>query len=241
MSASAESPLRSIVTGGAGTLGRGVIRALENRGDRVLCLDRAVPEGDSDNFVPLDVTDAGSVAAAMETAQQRLGGLDVLVHAAGILKSGAFLDVSDQDMAEHLEINLMGAFRVAQAAARMMKGHGGRIVLLTSIHGQVGIADRAAYAASKGGVAALARVMAVELAPHRIRVNVLAPGAVDGGMMPDPHTRSGWVNATPSRRVAHIEEIARVAAMLTSADASFITGQIIAVDGGASTLRRFPD
>ena len=144
-------------------------------------------------------------------------------------------------MDEHLRINVMGAFRVAQAASReMIATGGGRIVMVTSIHGQIGVPGRGAYAASKGAVAAMARVMAVELARHRIRVNVLAPGAVDGGMTPDPTSRIGWVAATPSGRVAHLDEIARVAVTLTSEDLSFINGQVIAVDGGASTLRVFP-
>ncbi len=121
----------------------------------------------------------------------------------------------------------------------MMVKNGGRIVLVTSIHGQVGVHGRAAYAASKGGIASMARVMAAELAHHRIRVNVLAPGAVDGGMLPDPKARQGWVEATPSNRVAYLQEVASVAVMLTSEDASFVNGQVVAVDGGVSTVRQF--
>ncbi|QDL94927.1 SDR family oxidoreductase (plasmid) [Paroceanicella profunda] len=238
MSASPEGGLRTLVTGGAGALGQGIVRALEGRGDRVICLDRTAPAEGA--HICADLADPGSVQAAMAEVAARFGGLDVLVHTAGILRPAAFLDISEGDMRAHLDVNVMGALRVCQPAARMMIGSGGgRIVLVTSIHGQVGVPERGAYAASKGAVAALARVMAVELAQHRIRVNVLAPGAVNAGMTPDPATRGGWVAATPSKRVAHMEEIARVAAMLTSEDASFINGQIIAVDGGASTLRVF--
>lgn len=239
MSKALQKPLRSIVTGGAGAVGQGVIRALERRGDQVICLDQAEPDTAAAGYIHMDVADSGSVVAAMEEARQRLGGLDVLVHAAGILRPAAFLDILEEDMAAHLDVNLMGAFRVSQSAARMMVDHGGRILLITSIHGQIGVPERGAYAASKGGIASLARVMAAELARHRIRVNVLAPGAIDGGMVPDPTTRTGWVAATPSQRVAHLEEVATIATMLTSDASSFVNGQIISIDGGASTLRIF--
>lgn len=231
---------RSIVVGGAGHLGAEILRLLRERGDRVLCLDRVAPETVPSDFIPLDVTDAESTRAAIATAEARLGRLDVLIHTVGLLRTNAFLEISADEMREHLNVNLMGAFHVAQAVAEKMKDRGGRIVLVTSIHGQVGVPNRGAYAASKGGVAALARVMAAELAKYRIRVNVLAPGALEGGMTPDPCTRSGWTAATPSCRVAQVEEAARAAAMLSSDEASFINGQIVAVDGGASTLRLIP-
>ncbi len=232
--------VRSIVVGGAGHLGAEILRLLRKRGDRVLCLDRVAPDTAPSDFIPLDVTDAESTRAAIATAEARLGRLDVLIHTVGLLRTNAFLEISADEMREHLNVNLMGAFHVAQAVAEKMKDRGGRIVLVTSIHGQVGVPNRGAYAASKGGVAALARVMAAELAKYRIRVNVLAPGALEGGMTPDPCTRSGWTAATPSRRVAQVEEAARAAAMLSSDEASFINGQIVAVDGGASTLRLIP-
>lgn len=231
---------RSLVVGGAGNLGAEIMRLLRARGDRVLCLDRVAPESEPSDFVRLDVTDADSTRAAITKAEARLGGLDVLIYTAGLLRTKAFLEISAEEMREHLDVNLMGAFHVAQTVARRMKDRGGKIVLVTSIHGQVGVPNRGAYAASKGGVAALARVMAAELARYRIRVNVLAPGALEGGMTPDPCSRSGWTAATPSRRVAYVEEAARAAAMLSSDEASFINGQIVAVDGGASTLRLIP-
>lgn len=229
--------LKSMVCGGSGVLGAAVIQALQDRGDQVVCLDLVRPVPADVHFIKTDLTDQASVDAAMAEVGGILGGLDVLVHAAGIIKGTPFLQMTADDLVRHLNVNLVGAFRMAQPAADMMLDRGGRILFLTSIHGQVGVPGRAAYAASKGGVASMARVMAAELAHHKIRVNVLAPGAVDGGMMPDPTTASGWVAATPSQRVAHVEEVARVACMLTSDDSSFINGQVIALDGGASTLR----
>ncbi len=229
----------SIVTGSAGTLGAAVMRALTKRGDRVIGLDRLVPETSSATSLPVELTDAASVRAAVDQAAEMLGQIDVLVHAAGIMRVSSFMQTTEGDLEKQLDVNLMGAFRVCQAVAARMLGTGGRILIMTSVHGQVGVPGRAAYAASKGALAALGRVMAAELAPHRIRVNMLAPGAVDGGLQPTASSRDHWVAATPSQRVAQPDEVARFAAMLTSDDASFINGQTIAIDGGASTLKAF--
>lgn len=232
--------LRSIVTGGSGALGRATISAMQARGDRVVCLDQREPEDSTVDFVKVDVSSRGSVNSALEDAVRILGGIDTLVHAAGIMKTASFLDLNELDFKQLIDVNLMGTFRVAQQTCQHMKDNGGgRIVLMTSIHGQIGVPGRSAYAAAKGGIASLARVMAAELAEHRIRVNVLAPGAVAGGMLVDPRSREGWITATPSNRVAYLEEVAGVATLLTSKDASFVNGQIIAVDGGASTVRPF--
>lgn len=230
---------KTIVTGGAGALGGSIISALLERGDQVVCLDRNPPNQADIPFFKVDIADGSSVRTAFDLASSELDGLDNLIHAAGIIRTSAFLDLEESEFEELLAVNLMGAFRVAQTASKMMLKSGGRIVLITSIHGQIGVHGRCAYAASKGGVASMARVMAAELSHWRIRVNVLAPGAVDGGMIPDPNSRQGWIKATPSGRVAYLEEIAGVAMMLTSEDASFVNGQIVAVDGGVSTVRQF--
>lgn len=231
--------LGSIVTGGAGAIGGAVVKALRSRGDKVVCLDLQPPECRDVPFIKVDVSNRASVDAALEEASSELGSIDTLIHAAGIIKTTKFFELDEVDFRQIIDVNLLGAFRVAQQTCRHMKQRGGRIVLVTSIHGQVGVPGRSAYASAKGGIASLARVMAAEMAEHRIRVNVLAPGAVDGGMRADPQSRAGWVAATPSNRVAYLDEIAGVAAMLTSENASFVTGQIVAVDGGVSTVRDF--
>ncbi len=231
--------LRSVVTGGAGAVGNAIIDAMKVRGDDVVCLDIRKPERTDVAYIEVDVSDRSSVNEALNEAVTRLGSLDNLVHSAGIIKTARFCELDEQEFRSVLDVNLLGAFRVAQQAAYHMSGCGGRIVMVTSIHGQIGVPGRGAYAAAKGGIASMARVMAAELAERRIRVNVLAPGAVDGGMLVDPKSREGWVNATPCKRVASLKEVAGVAALLTSEDASFVTGQIVAVDGGVSTVRAF--
>ncbi|WP_271843980.1 SDR family NAD(P)-dependent oxidoreductase [Cognatishimia sp. SS12] len=229
--------LKSIVTGGSGALGQAIVSNLVARGDHVVCMDQRRPKDGTIDFVDIDVTDTGSVARAVDWAVKRLDGIDVLIHAAGIMKTAPFCELDEPAMAQHLDVNLMGAFRVAQRCVKHMLSRGGRIVFITSIHGQFGVPGRSAYAASKGAIASLARVMAAELASQNIRVNVLAPGAIDGGMMPDPSSRQGWLDATPSHRVAHLEEVAEMAAVLTSNSASFINGQVVAIDGGVSAVK----
>ncbi len=231
--------LRSVVTGGSGAVGRAVIAAMVARGDKVVCLDLKAPSDPDICFIKVDVSERRCVDAAFEQAAQTLGGIDTLVHAAGVISIAPFSDLEEADFERMVNINMLGAFRVAQQACTYMKARGGRIVFITSIHGQIGVPGRCAYATTKGGVAAMARVMAAELAEHRIRVNVLAPGPIEGGMQGDDRSRAGWVTATPSLRVAYLDEVAGAAAMLTSENASFVTGQIIAVDGGVSTVRAF--
>lgn len=240
--------LNTIVTGSAGAVGSAITRVFRENGHRVTGLDLQGADGADgpsgtrnadDAFIPLDVRDGDAVDAAVAAARARMGGLDAVVHTAGILRTASFLDLDEADFQDHLDVNLMGAFRVCQAASKQMLKTGGRIVLITSIHGQLGVPGRAAYAASKGAIASLARVMAAELSPHKIRVNVLAPGAVDGGMQADPASRNNWIAATPSGRVALLDEVANLAMVLASDTASFVNGQVIAVDGGASTIRPF--
>ncbi|MEP5761077.1 MAG: SDR family oxidoreductase [Litoreibacter sp.] len=238
---SSSRRLKSVVTGGTGALGNSIISALLQRGDQVACLDQSPAQRADVPYFHVDVGDGASVRTAFTRAASELEGLDVLIHAAGIIRTSPFLDLDENEFEELLAVNLLGAFRVAQTASKLMLENGGRILLVTSIHGQIGVNGRCAYAASKGGVASMARVMAAELSHSRIRVNVLAPGAVDGGMLPDPSARRGWVKATPSNRVAYLEEVAGVATILTSDGASFVNGQIVAVDGGVSTVCQFEE
>ncbi len=227
----------TIVVGGAGALGAPIVDRLIDTQHGVVVLDRTPSTNPKALFLKTDITDPVSVQRSFEQIKKRSERCAGLVVASGILRSSAFLDLTDSDLQAHLDVNLLGAFRVAQAAARLMQTHGGRMVFITSIHGQIGVPDRAAYAMSKAGVGALVRAMAVELAPFNIRVNALAPGAIDGGMSPNAHTRQYWRDQTPSHRVAHIEEVVNATLMLMSNEASFLSGQTIALDGGVSTSR----
>ena len=215
-----------------------MVQNLTQRGDAVFCLDRSPPDFDCAHYVKVDVSSNASVQGAFD----QIGAttktpIRAMIYCAGVLQPRSFLDLTEDEFQHHLDVNLLGAFRVGQASARAMMACGGAMVFVTSIHGQIGVPDRCAYAASKGGVASMVRVMASELSASGIRVNALAPGAVDGGLAGHSGTRHQWAEAVPSKRVAQLDEVAQAAAMLASNDASFINGQVISIDGGTSTVR----
>lgn len=228
-------PLRSIVTGGSGVLGQAILKALYERGDKTVNLDKQSDQ--SDAWIEMNLQDSASVSGSVEAAIERLGGVDILIHAAGVFQARKFLDLDEQQFFNILDTNLMGSFRVAQAVTRHMSSEGGRILFISSIHAQRGVEGRMAYGASKAGIEAITRVMAAELSYTGVRVNALAPGAIDGGMGISNGKRSGWDKVTPARRRVTASEVADLAVMLTGDAASFVSGQVICQDGGVSAAQ----
>lgn len=238
MSKLTKPALRTVVTGGSGALGGAIVSAALGRGDRVVNFDRVPSEVAP--WVEVDFADTASVTKAVDKAIDILGGIDVLIHSAGIFRANAFLKISDVEFSEVLNINLLGSFRIAQQVASRMVGGGGRILMISSIHAKYGVRGRLAYGASKAGIEAMTRVMATELSEYGIRVNALAPGAVSVGMMPTDATLvSDWISVTPAKRKVTQIEVAGMAMLLTSDDASFVSGQVVAQDGGASISHIF--
>ncbi|HKS90182.1 MAG TPA: SDR family NAD(P)-dependent oxidoreductase [Stellaceae bacterium] len=187
--------------------------------------------------VQADVADVAAVRAMVGAVEREFGRLDVLINNAGVFPRAAFLAIEPGDWDHVLDVNLKGAFFCAQAAARAMAaaGRGGSIVNLTSGAAFRGSPNGVHYCASKGGVLSMTRQMALELAPHRIRVNAIAPGLTDTaqpryGMSEEALEAAG--RALPLGRVAQPEEIARAAVFLASEDAGFVTGQCLHVNGG---------
>jgi len=232
-----KSYLRTIVTGGSGTLGSAIVTALLARGDHIVNLDRVA--SDQVSWVDVDLTDTQSVVRAVAQAKEILGGIDVLVHSAGIFQASWFLSMSDTDFSEALNVNLLGCFRVAQQVASEMMDGGGRMLFISSIHAKHGVKGRLAYGASKAGIEAMTRVMAAELSEYAIRVNSLAPGAVSAGMVPNVAFTSDWARVTPAKRKVTPAEVANMAMLLTCNEASFVSGQVISQDGGASISHVF--
>ena len=239
------------VTGAAGDLGAAMALELAGRGAVVTMLDR-VPEAEASERIAavsaagscayrqVDVTDRAGIEAALADVEL----LDVAIGNAGIVDAAPFLDVSEAQWQSHLDINLTGCFNVGQAAARLMAGRGtrGQIIFTGSWVGDIPWPEISAYSVSKAGVRMLARSMARELARHRIRVNVVAPGIVMAGMArrqyetdPDYARRASVV--IPLGEFGTAEQIAKATAFLCSADADYMTGTVLLVDGGVSLFQ----
>jgi 3-oxoacyl-[acyl-carrier protein] reductase len=190
-----------------------------------------------------DVADPGAVEALVDVAAERFGGLDIVVNNAGAARGEDRVPVVELTLAawnKVLHTNLTGSFLVSQAAARRMAkaGRGGSIVNISSIASRVGAAHSAAYAASKAGLNALSRVMAVELAPHRIRVNSVLPGVIETSRMDDLGRGEVWrkfiEERIPLQSAGNGMEVAYLVTFLCSDMGAWITGQDLAVDGGTS-------
>jgi len=183
-----------------------------------------------------DVADRGSVARLFDDALGALGGLDALVNNAGIAVFAPLLETSEEDWRRVLAVNLTGPFLCTKAAAPLMREHGGgAIVNITSISAVRASTLRSAYGTSKAGLAHLTKQLAVELASLGIRVNGVAPGPVDTAMAKAVHTpeiRADYHDAIPLNRYGLEEELAEAVFFLCSDRSSYITGQVLAVDGG---------
>ena len=243
----------ALVTGGGRGIGRGVVLALARQGADVAigCVGR--PDAAEETkalveklgrrciVVQADVADPGAARRMVDDVVRAMGGLDVLVNNAGILSFEPFVDMKVETWDRVMDVNLKGQFLVAQAAAREMirRGRGGRIVNVASIgSGGVGVGfpGIAHYTASKGGVVALTETMAVELAPHGILVNAVAPGFIETDMSAGTRGNEAALQATlariPLRRPGRPEEVGAVVAFLASDEASYCTGGTLYVDGG---------
>ena len=218
-----------IVTGAASGIGQAIAARFEAEGATVIAADIA-----PDAPYILDVADAASCTALAARVLAEHGRIDAMVNSAGIGRDIPFLETTPEIFDRIIAVNLRGSFLIGQACARAMKP-GSAIVNIASVSGLRGNAGRSAYGASKGGVVTLSQVMATELASHGIRVNVIAPGPIDTPLVEKMHTaaaRTAWQAAVPMARYGTPAEIAAAATFLCSDDASYITGHVLAVDGG---------
>ena len=240
----------AIVTGGGGGIGGAIARALGKAGYRVGVLDaQASPAQAVAATIPgavafaADVTDEASVAAALKD----FGPVDLLVNAAGIMKKGLLLDQSVADFRRMLDINLIGAFVMLKAVGPgMMARRSGTIINITSIAGIQANSEGGAYGPSKAGLANLTTQMALELAPHGIRVNAIAPGMIAAGMAAaaaaDPQVRAARAAKIPAGDLGTAEHIADAVLFLASDAARYIHGHQLVVDGAVtqSVLANLP-
>lgn len=235
----------TVVTGAGSGIGAATARSVAARGDSVVCADvnldaaqRIAGEIEGAIAVEVDVSRRDSCERMVEEAVRRFGDLDSIVTCAGVEKHGPAHEFSEEDFDLIIDVNLKGTWLSASAAARAMMraGHGGTVVMIGSINSIVGNPGASAYCASKGGVLMLGRTLALDWAPHGIRVNIVGPGVVDTPMsarsLADPQRRARMMEKTPLGRPAPPEEIASVIAFLTSDASSFMTGAYVPVDGG---------
>ncbi len=241
----------ALITGAGNGIGAAIATAAHRAGYRVGVMDanadaaRAMAAQLGDAIaLPCDVTDEKAVDQALAT----LGAVpDLLVNNAGIVKFGHLLDISVDDFRRVLDVDLVGAYILSRAVGRGMRERGsGNIVGISSINAITPSLGTNAYAAAKGGLVNMTKLLALELGPFGVRVNSVSPGFVDGGMstavFANAKTRELRTNAVPLRRLGSVEDIANAVMFLASDEAAYIHGQDLGVDGGLvhSLLSQIP-
>jgi 3-oxoacyl-[acyl-carrier protein] reductase len=233
----------ALVTGGSRGIGRAIASSLYDAGAKVAIVARdearakaaAGELGERAFAVGADVANAEQVAKAVAETERALGPIDVLVNNAGVTRDGLLVRMSDADWDTVLDANLKGAFNTMKAVTRgMMKRRDGRVINIASVVGITGNAGQANYSASKAGLIGLTQSVARELASRNIRVNAVAPGFIDTDMTREltDDQRKKLLEQIPLARLGTGEDVAHAVLFLASDQASYITGQVLVVDGG---------
>ena len=238
----------ALVTGATGGIGEAIARALHARGATVVLTGRREAEltrvaealgGERVHIAPADLSDPTLPAALVEGVEARLGALDILVNNAGFTRDMLALRMGDADWNAVLEVDLTAPFRLARAALRgMMKRRHGRIVSIASIVGVTGNAGQANYSAAKAGLIGMSKSLAQEVATRGVTVNVVAPGFVKTAMtdaLPEA-ARTALLSRIPSGRMGAPEDVAAAVVYLASAEAAWVTGQTLHVNGGMAMV-----
>jgi len=225
----------ALITGGNKGIGRGIAIRLVQAGYRVAATYRSGEVPESILGVQCDVTDPAQVEAAFSQVEAALGPVEIVVANAGITRDTLLMRMSDDDWDSVIATNLTGAFRVARRAARpMIRARFGRIILISSVVGQLGSAGQVNYAASKSGLVGLARSLARELGSRGVTANVVAPGFIQTDMTAElsEDLVKKYAEQIPLGRMGSVADIAATVEFLASDAAGYITGALIPVDGG---------
>ncbi len=236
----------AIVTGASRGIGQAIAQALGGQGRHVVCVARnaekldAVAKSIQDagglaSVKTCDMSDAAAITELIESVASEHGRLDILINNAGITRDNLLLRMSDEEFDEVIQTNLRGVFVACRAALRpMMRGKWGRVINIGSVSGLVGNAGQANYAAAKAALSGFTRSLGKEMAAKNITANVVAPGFIQTDMtdiLPQP-VKDAAQKAIPLARFGQPGEIASAVAYLASEDAGYVTGQVLAVDGG---------
>jgi 3-oxoacyl-[acyl-carrier protein] reductase len=237
----------ALVTGASRGIGRAIAVALAKQGAYVLINYSSSPEaaqetlnevrdvGGDGEVLKFAVQDSQAVENAFDGIKSRHGQLDILVNNAGISRDGLVLRMKDEEWLATLSVNLNGAFYCSRAAARLMlKAKSGRIINISSVVGEMGNAGQVPYVSSKAGLLGLTKALAKELASRSITVNAITPGFIETDMTAalDEKVREEHMKAIPLGRYGKVDEVANLTAFLASDAASYITGQVIGINGG---------
>jgi gluconate 5-dehydrogenase len=236
-----------LVAGGAGTLGAAVVGGFLDAGARVGAIDLsedalAAMDPRVSTRIPADLSDPAAARAAVDSARDGLGGLDVFIHCVGINDRRPIEDYSAEDWDRFIAVNLTSAFHTATEALVGMKQQGsGRILFFSSVAGRSGHKLHGPYAATKGAINQLMRVMAHENAEHGVTANAVAPGYMDTTLTRQyltdhPDKRDALVALIPAGRFGQLQEVVDPVLFLSSPRASFITGQVMYIDGGRTIV-----
>ena len=228
----------AIVTGASRGIGAAIVKKLADEGAQVVACARSIESCEGAALcLRVDVSNSIEVDACVKTTVEKFGKVDILVNNAGITRDGLLMRMSDDDWSQVLDINLKGTFLFTRAVTRpMMKNRetGGSIVNISSVVGITGNAGQANYAASKGGVIALTKTVAKELGSRNIRCNAVAPGFIESKMTEglSDEVKQSCKDSTSLKRFGKPEDVANAVAWLCGDDASYVTGQVIGVNGG---------
>jgi 3-oxoacyl-[acyl-carrier protein] reductase len=237
----------ALVTGATGGIGGAIARALHGRGatmavsgTRREVLDELAREfGERVHVLPCNLADKDDVETLVPRAEEAMGGLDILVNNAGVTRDNIFVRLSDEAWDEVIAVNLTAGFRLARAAVRgMMRRRYGRIIGITSVVGVTGNAGQGNYAAAKAGMIGMSKALAREVASRNVTVNCVAPGFIETAMTAglNQKQREALLAAVPSGRLGTPADVAATVAFLASAEAAYVTGQTLHVNGGMAMI-----
>jgi len=237
----------ALVTGASGGIGGAIAEMLHRQGATVglsgtkqeTLENRARQLGSRVHVLPANLSSTADVEALVPAAEKAMGGLDILVHNAGVTRDNLFLRMKDEEWDQVLAVNLTAGFRLARAAVRgMMKKRSGRIIFITSVVGVTGNPGQGNYAASKAGLIGMAKALAQEIASRNVTVNCVAPGFVGTAMTDalDEKTREAALSRIPMGRMGTPAEVAAAVAYLASAEAAYVTGATLHVNGGLAMV-----